>query len=270
MAVEMTAMELTPRGTSWSPVDELVRHRDARAPRPRRRERDDRMTRRPLMQVNKGSFLVMATTLAGGAGGYFASEKHILPHLEEWKNGRQLPAPPPQPAVVAEPRPVADAAPPAPTAAAPACDDNIGTPADCPPPGYPTIEGGCGSFAANRCAEFKQAMKPRVAQAATECLAKLTPQERCDPNRVNLCGHLALMNACPDPDGPADAGDTAPLSSCRSIAQTCGPSVVAPSLAECRQVLSGMNAVGRERMVQCMKKHCFDKGVLGCEALPPR
>jgi hypothetical protein len=28
-----------------------------------------------------------------------------------------------------------------------------------------------------------------------------------------------------------------------------------------------MNATGRDRMQACMKKHCFDRGLLGCEAV---
>jgi len=219
------------------------------------------------MHVDRGSFFMLVTTLAAGGGlGYFASEKNVVPHLDSTRNK----PPPPPPVVPDPPKVVPDAAPAVSTPPAPAppplpvCDDSVGTPGDCPPPGFPTAEGGCGSFAANRCAEFKQAMKPRVAQWAVECLAKLTPQERCDEKRVNLCGHLALMNGCAD--RTPDAGDSPISSQCLAIIGTCGPSTVAPSLAECRQVMNGMSDVGRERMVQCMKKHCFDRGILFCEA----
>ena len=219
------------------------------------------------MNVDRGSFLMLVTTLAAGGGlGYLASEKNVVPHLDDTRN-----KPPPPPVVPDPPKVVvADAAPPAPppppaAPPVPVCDDTTGTPGDCPPPGFPAAEGGCGSFAATRCAEFKQAMKPRVAEAAVSCLAKLTPQERCDEKRVNLCGHLALMNGCPDVAVP-DAGDNVVTTTCKSIIEKCGASPVAPSLAECRQVVNAMNDVGRERMVQCMKKHCFDRSILFCEA----
>jgi hypothetical protein len=216
------------------------------------------------MHVDRGSFLMLVATLAAGGGlGYMASEKNVVPHLDQARNK------PPEPAAPEPPKPVVDAAAPATTPPpapppAPVCDDGVGTPGDCPPPGFPAAEGGCGSFAATRCAEFKQAMKPRVAQWAVECLNKLTPQERCDEKRVNLCGHLALMNGCPD--RAPDAGETPVMSACLAIGQSCGPSTIAPSLAECRQVMNAMNDVGRDRMLQCMKKHCFDKGILYCEA----
>ena len=105
-------------------------------------------------------------------------------------------------------------------------------------------------------------MKPRVAKAAVACLNKLSAGERCDPKRVELCGHLALMNACED-RVPTSTAATA----CETIVQTCGASPVAPSLNECRLAMSGLREVGREAMLDCAKKHCFDKGVLGCEAV---
>src|SRR5687767_8448236 len=102
------------------------------------------------MHVDRGSFLILVTTLAAGAaGGYFLSEKHVLPHLDEW-GGKPppKPEPKPEPAIVdasipeAAPPPVVDAGPPP-----KACSDDTGTPGPCPPPGFPVFEGGCGSFA---------------------------------------------------------------------------------------------------------------------------
>lgn len=113
-----------------------------------------------------------------------------------------------------------------------------------------------------RCADFKQMMKPRVAQAAVACLNKLSAAERCDPKRVELCGHLALMNACDDAAATSTITNT-----CDKIVQTCGSSPLAPSQKECRLAMSGLREVGRDAMVDCTKKHCFDKGVLGCEAV---
>lgn len=227
------------------------------------------------MNIDRGSFLILVSTLAiGAAGGYVTAEKRLFPALDKWR-GR----PPENPPLPEPPRPppvVADAAPPPPPPppppAAPTCDDSFTTNAvgDCPPPGYPTIEGGCGSFANIRCGELKQSMKPKVAQTAVTCLNKLTPQERCDPMRVTLCAHLAFMNACPEREPEADAG-AAPAGSAAAMCQTiiagCGASPIAPSMTECRQLLSGMNATGRERTRACMKNHCFDRGLVGCEAV---
>jgi hypothetical protein len=247
------------------------------------------------VNIDRGTFLLLVSTLAIGAtGGYIAAERHMFPELDKWRGRAPEPKPEPPPAP-----PVADAAPPVtaaptppPAPAAPVCDDSVATVGECPPPGYPTIEGGCGSFANIRCGELKQAMKPKVAAAAVACLNKLTPQERCDPARVYLCGHLAFMNACPEREATADAGagahpptvsanatpaaTTAPTTAggaksvasiCQAIADGCGASPIAPSTPECRQLLSGMTDTGRERTRACMKTHCFDRGLVGCEGV---
>lgn len=229
------------------------------------------------MQIDRGSFLMLVSTLAiGGAGGYVVAEKRVFPGLDRWVGRPPEPSPePPRPLP-----PVADAAPPVtaapappPPPAGPACDDSVATVGECPPPGYPTIEGGCGSFASVRCGELKTAMKPKVAAAAVTCLTKLTPKERCDPARVVLCGHLAFMNACPEREADVDAGPPAPSSAaaiCHSIIESCGASPIAPSMTECRQLLAGMTDSGRERTRSCMKAHCFDRGLVGCEAADPK
>lgn len=249
------------------------------------------------MHIDRGSFLILVSTLAiGTVGGYVASEKHLVPALDRWR-GNTPPEPPPPPPV-ADAAPPVSAPPPPPAPAAPACDDSVATVGACPPPGYPTIEGGCGSFANVRCNELKQSMKPKVAAAAVACLDKLTPRERCDQTRVYLCGHLAFMNACPEVDSTlavasGDGGAAAPpnappnananvapaagtrdgggarsvSATCQEIIEGCGPSPVAPSMAECRQLLSGMTDLGRERTRTCMKTHCFDRGLVGCEGV---
>lgn len=246
------------------------------------------------MNIDRNSFLILVSTLAaGGAGGYVAAEKRVFPVVDTWvgRTPEAVAEPRAMPSTSAAPIVIVSAAPPVASVAVPAgpvCDDGAGTVGDCPPQGLPTIEGGCGSFASIRCGELKTAMKPKVAAAAVECITKLTPQERCDAARVHLCGHLALMNACPDTlpgasaanaagSGPAMASADAGMvvasdpssrvgQICREIVQTCGASPVAPSLTECRQLLSGMNEAGRERTRACMKTHCFDRGLVGCEA----
>ncbi|MEI9885799.1 MAG: hypothetical protein WDN08_04725 [Rhizomicrobium sp.] len=223
------------------------------------------------MIIDRGVFFLCVSSIAaGGVGGYVASEKDVVPHLNGSSHtaaskAEILSAPAVVPVRV-EPLAVdAGAAPATPAASAtPACDDSVGEPDACPAMPGPTVEGGvaCGAVATMRCADFKLMMKPRVAQAAVACLNKLTAAERCDPKRVELCGHLALMNAC---------GDTAPTStisaSCEKIVQTCGASPLAPSQNECKLAMNGLREVGREAMLDCAKKHCFDKGVLGCEAV---
>lgn len=120
-----------------------------------------------------------------------------------------------------------------------------------------------------RCSELKQSLEPRVAAASLECIAKLSPKDRCDPARVHLYGHPALMNACPDvAPAPADAGaaDTPVAALCHGTIEACGAPSVAPSVNECRQLLSGMNEAGRDRTRARMKAHCSDRGLVGCEA----
>lgn len=218
------------------------------------------------MKIDAGTFFILVGTLAAGSvAGYAASSKRMVPALDDAFGRVPDPAPAkPEPPVVvdaaasvvtASVSAAVDAGPPEPP-----CDDTVGTPGECPPPGYPTIEGGCGSFAHTRCNELKQSLEPRVAQAAVECLNKLKPQERCDANRVNLCAHLALMNACPQKKLQPE---------CETIIAACGPSSIAPSRAECRQTVAGLNAEGRARLVTCMRTHCFDKGLIGCVGLPP-
>lgn len=198
------------------------------------------------MQVDRGGYLMFVTAIAlGGVGGYIASEKDMVPHLKR----PEPPPPPPPPPVASAPPPVVTAAPV--VDAGPSCDDSAGEPEACPPIGPPTVEGGCGAFTQERCKDFKQTMKPRVAVAAIACLNKLSYAEKCDAKRVDLCAHQALMGACED-RAPA----------CESIAKTCPGA----SPAECRVAMSGLREIGREAMLDCMKKHCSDKGIVGCES----
>jgi hypothetical protein len=211
------------------------------------------------MYTDRGSFLLAVATFAvGGVGGYAASEAGVFKpptHAQgvmETQGGLRPAAPVPVPA-----------APPAVT-----CDDSVGTPAACPP--YPSEEGeGCG-LAAKRCADFKQTMKPRVAEQAVACLNALPPAQRCDANRVSLCGHSALMNACSEADAerPAATGTTDELASrCDSILHACATVGLQPTMRECRASLAGMSTVGREKMAECMSTHCGDRGLAGCEGV---
>jgi hypothetical protein len=102
-------------------------------------------------------------------------------------------------------------------------------------------------------------MKPRVAAAAIACLNKLGGAS-CDPKRIELCAHTALMNACDDSSAPTVT------QSCDAISTTCGSNI---SKQECTMAMSGLRETGREAMADCAKRHCNDKGILGCEAPVP-
>ena len=215
------------------------------------------------MNIDKGSFFILVVTLgAGGAGGYFASERHLF-------------VPPPVPAVPPPPPPPpkesASVAPPPPAPKpAPTCDDMVGTPAACPPPIWPSEEGtgGCGTLPTKRCEDYKAAMKPRVAERAVACINGLNAAQKCDPNRLNLCGHTALMSACSIDESPLEA-DAAPdevVTHCNAIIHACEGVSLGPTMRDCRATLPGMNVLGRDKMTACMKTHCTDKGLLFCEA----
>ena len=209
------------------------------------------------VQIDKSAFfLAMSSLAAGGAGGYLVADRNA-----------SLPVRSPEPSVPAPsqastaPDAATPAAPPVPpVAAAPTCDDGIGAPAACPPPPYSADESGCAPVASVRCAEFKQTMKPRVAESAVACLNALSGAQRCDPARVNLCGHMALMQACEPPAvGEASTDDLA--ARCRSMLQSCPGA----AMRECESILAGMTSLGRERIAQCLASHCADKGLVGCE-----
>jgi hypothetical protein len=219
------------------------------------------------MIIERTSFFVaLGGLLAGGAGGYFAGERALLRPSPTVGVAER------QPPVVTTVAAASEATAPPLTPPAPACDDTIGTPGACPAPGYSSDEGvaGCGALSTKRCDDFKRTMKPRVGERAVACLNALNAAQRCDPNRVNLCAHLALMNACPEPEGPVVTGvaPTDELSTrCASIAQGCGGTPSGPPVRECRATLAGLSAFGREQMASCMKTHCADKGLVGCEAV---
>jgi hypothetical protein len=216
------------------------------------------------MIIDRTSFFLALTGLvAGGAGGYFVGDRGLLNQPRTGVTDQQplVAAPVAPPSATSE----APAAPPPPV-----CDDSVGTAATCPAP-YPSEEGeGCGALPTKRCQDFKQAMKPRVAEHAVACLNALPPAQRCDLNRMNLCGHAALMSACPEAEGAIVAG-VAPTDEvttrCTSIAQGCNGAAFSPSMRECRGTLAGLSTFGREQIASCMKTHCGDKGLIGCEAV---
>jgi len=115
------------------------------------------------------------------------------------------------------------------------CSDDKGAAAAC------TVMKTCSGFAfpKTKCEAYRKYFKPRVAQRAVECLAKLTDKQVCDACNAYRCGDLALKGACGDPS--ADAA-------CLQITVHCK----AVSMTDCRTYLSGMNAAGRTKMVSCL------------------
>ena len=219
------------------------------------------------MVIEKSGFLLIAGTLAaGGVGGWLAHDAKT--HREQ----RPFAEPPTTAVPIVAPAPSASIAViPEHAPVLPTCDDSVGTVEECPAMG-PADEGVCTNFAAKRCTEFKSAFKPKVAQAAVACIKTLKGNAACDPARVNLCGHNALMAACPEPmPDPSKAETGAPVTSspltnaCESILRGCTGQPLMPTLADCRQTLAGMSEFGRASMVECMATHCGDKGLLGCE-----
>lgn len=243
------------------------------------------------MAVDRAHFLVLASTMA--AGGALGCER-------DPSSMRQPPAAPsvaPTPsaalnqALKSGPLLVEVIEPPAASAAA--CDDSQGSAGECPSVG-PSDEGVCANVIYKRCTEFKAAMKPRVAAQALACLNALKGNDRCDPARINQCGHAALMTACPEPPRPRKGQLTAPAANetargetasvilttdttpdtspvgaaCASILRACGERALAPTLADCRQTLAGLNDVGRANIVECASARCVDGGLYACEAVP--
>ena len=247
------------------------------------------------MAVDRAGFLYIVGALAaGGAGGYYlnkhANEQQAAESQAKAKQDAD------QKAAIDSANQRADKAEAEAKAAtasltsAPVCDDTVGAVDDCPPAGLPNasdegICGGGGSVAARRCKDLKTAMKPKVAQNAVSCLKSLKGGEVCDANRVSLCGHEALMMACQEPLGENQSQTTSinlstappnpPVANsaiaqqCNAILQGCSGASPGITLADCYRTMSGLNDVGRANMMTCMKTHCGDKGLLGCEAMAP-
>jgi hypothetical protein len=216
------------------------------------------------MSIDKSTFLILVGTIAAsGAGGWFARDRLML------RSEALAPKPTPEPTASQpappEPKSAEPVAPPAP--AVPSCDDSTGEIPQCPAFPDPGDEGGCGQMAAARCAQYRESLEPKVARAAVECLKRLRGAELCDPIALNKCGHEALMAACPaenltDAAAPAGGIDE----SCKAILTACKDSVPGPTLADCKQTLSGLNDTGRRKMLACTQKQCRTRGLYGCEA----
>jgi len=116
-----------------------------------------------------------------------------------------------------------------------ACQDDQGTAGSC------NVMKTCSGFAfpKQKCEAYRRLLKPKVAQKALDCLAKLTDKQTCDACNAYRCGDLALKLACPDTS--ADASCVQITTKCTSV-----------SMTECRTYLAGLNVAGRAKMVSCL------------------
>lgn len=130
-----------------------------------------------------------------------------------------------------------------------ACKDDEGAAGGC------NVMKGCSGFAFPRqqCESYRKTFKPKVAQRALDCLAKLTSKQVCDDAcNTYRCGDRALKTACPDPS--ADAPCTQIVAKCHSV-----------SMNDCRTYLSGLNPTGRAQMVTCLtSKPGCGFGIFSC------
>jgi hypothetical protein len=116
-----------------------------------------------------------------------------------------------------------------------ACSDDQGTVGSCA-----TMKSCSGfPFPRQECETYRRLYKPKVAQRALDCLAKLSTTQVCDACNTYRCGNLALKSACPDPSVDAQ---------CIQITAKCA----AVAMSECRLYLSGLNSAGRAKMVACL------------------
>jgi hypothetical protein len=135
------------------------------------------------------------------------------------------------------------------TRPAAACKDDEGAAGSC------NVMKRCSGFAfpKQQCESYRATLKPKVAQRAIDCLAKLTTKQVCDDAcNTYRCGDRAMKTACPDPT--ADAPCTQITAKCHSV-----------SMTDCRMYLSGLTAAGRAKMVTCLtSKSGCGFGIFSC------
>ena len=220
------------------------------------------------MKVDRDRFLVLAAALATGLCA--ACETSPAPPANEPVS---VPRPSAEPLVVppiASPAPVAYTAappepPPEPPPAAPtrapnlyegtpvkaqSCDaalNKVGTSPACTikPPG-PT----CESIGDTKkeCPQLNGLLKPRVAQAAIECLVKRSGTKAiCEFNVSSICAYEALGSACLDPSAKA---------ACDGIMKACGAGAGTSnynkmSRDSCEAGVSGIADGKRKKFISC-------------------
>jgi hypothetical protein len=114
-----------------------------------------------------------------------------------------------------------------------ACTDTTPAPGAC---------AGCGTkgFGSSKCASYRQYLKPKVAKAATDCLAKLAAP-RCDSCAIYACGDRAMKASCPDASADTE---------CRALAKTC-PRM---PMDDCSRYMAALLPAGRSKLKSCMTR----------------
>lgn len=92
-------------------------------------------------------------------------------------------------------------------------------------------------FGATKCASFMKSLKPKVAKAAADCIARLPSS--CGGCAIYACGDRAMKASCPDPSADVE---------CRALQRTC-PSM---SLDVCSRYMSALVPGARARFKACM------------------
>jgi hypothetical protein len=201
------------------------------------------------VRIERATFLALVSAIGcnGGQAPLAPGSVVEIPPQPPQPPPSTAPAPPPKPPVPVavadaateeeeEPRSVCGWVDPATVTRPPGvCSDDKGTPAAC------STMKDCGgtAFPRLKCEAYRRYLKPRVAQHAVACLAKIPGGNDCDSCPVYRCGEEALKTACDD-------ATVDPL--CLQITSKCK----AVSMAECRSYLSGMNAVGRAKLAGCL------------------
>lgn len=118
-----------------------------------------------------------------------------------------------------------------------ACNEAVGAPGACAL--MQRCSTGDQPFSRQRCEDYKKFFKPKVAERAVACMIKLSRTAVCDACNAYRCGDEALKTSCPDTSAEPSCNQI--VAKCRSVTKT-----------DCMLYLSGMNAVGRAKMVSCM------------------
>ncbi len=97
---------------------------------------------------------------------------------------------------------------------------------------------------------------PSVAAAAVNCTNALPITQVCDPLRTGACEHIALGQACPDPDTVGAL--------CEIAARPCKS-----SQTDCVALLSGLVPDAQDSVARCVAAGC-PEGLYACvEAVGP-
>ncbi|MBI2393413.1 MAG: hypothetical protein HYV09_27765 [Deltaproteobacteria bacterium] len=105
-------------------------------------------------------------------------------------------------------------------------------------------------FVHSSCNGARKYFKPKIAERAVSCMNKLGPDAVCAAMTYE-CKDAALRSACLDATADAD---------CQAIANSCPKA----SMTECRRYLSGLNALGRAKVTDCMKGSSCGYGIYSC------